>query len=217
MSTKSIFIALLSLILISPIFFSSCKKDQVLASNSSVPVYDTLFPLDYFPAFPGSYWKYINSNNDTTISQTSAEYKLDHYVCCGNFVSDTFYVPVHNGTPIWGYSAHSGLIGNALSTPMRRILSDSLPVGSTWYVLNYGSDIIKKRVSAKDTSVTINGTVYYPTIVIEEYYPPGGAPPMPFLYRRYYTKDIGLIREDHYHYLDSSITSIEIFDYFINN
>src|SRR5690554_623931 len=40
----------------------SCEKDKETKPNDNI-VYDTIKPLDYFPAFPGSYWIY--DNNDT--------------------------------------------------------------------------------------------------------------------------------------------------------
>ncbi len=191
----------------------SCKKDKVSPTNKP---YATIEPLSYFPVYPGSYWKYVNANNDTTIIETAPEYQLDFYTEAGQHTSDTFYVPIYNGVPIWGYEEHTGSISYGGSYPLATILSETLPVWQSWIIKNWGAIKHSRRVSAKDTTITINGTDYYPTIVIDQFWYSGGPPNMPMINKRYYTKNIGLIKEDTYNFIDSSVVTKEIIDYHIN-
>lgn len=71
------------LILIGLLLFSACKKvERVLLLEipaAYVGVYDTIYPLSYLPAYPGSNWDYINQNNDTSSRVSGADYVLDSY------------------------------------------------------------------------------------------------------------------------------------------
>lgn len=199
--------------------FQSCKKESQPPNNTTsiAASYDTLFPLDYFPAFPSSYWVYADSSNDTTIIKTDSLYQLDHYSIGGSaFVSDTFLVPIYDHIPIWGYEAHTGPISNSGSYPLTTLLSDTLPVGSNWVIYSWSGTQVSRKIIAKDTTITISSNSYYPTIVVEEYYSLG-PPYYIWIAKRYYTKNIGLIREDIYNSIDSTINTKQIVSYFINN
>ena len=134
----------------------------------------------------------------------------------GAFVSDTFFVPLYNDIPIWGYEAHTGSGSHAGSYPFTRILSDSLPVGSSWIISHWTGTEISRKIIAKDTTICILANSYTPTIVIEEYYSLG-PPNYIWIANRYYTKNIGMIREDIYNSNDSSVNTKQIIDYLINN
>lgn len=199
----------------------ACTKDKTLTNNNpattNVTSYDTIFPLNYFPVFPGSWWKYVDSNNDTTIVKTDSVYQQDYYtVGSAAYVSDTFFVPIYNNIPIWSYEAHTGPISHSGSYPLTRILSDSLPVGSNWIISNWSGTQISRKIIAKDTTISISSNSYNPTIVIEEYFS-YGPPNYIWIARRYYTKNIGMIKEDLYNSIDSTVNSKQIIGYFINN
>lgn len=190
--------------------FFSCKKDKV--PPIVVPkTFDTLYPLSYLPVYPGSYWKYVDSNGDSTIDITNPTYELDCYTVAG-LASDTFYAPKYNDIYIWGYKAHK-FNGSYNQIPMQTILSENLAVGSHWQIFNEQGNTIYRKIIAKDTTITIFGIDYYPTIGVEEYFQTG---PIDFVWsaRRYYTKDIGLIKEELN--CQPQITK-EIYDYHINN
>ena len=95
---------------------------------------------------------------------------------------------------------------------MRKILDESSPVGSSWYIAQGSGTTYYRKITARDTTITIFGNSYYPTIVVEEYCPQG-FPNTPWIYRRYYTKDIGLIKEETE--FDGNVKLI--YDYHINN
>jgi len=181
---------------------------------------ETIQPLPYLPAFPGSYWKYSNGDTYTT----SATYKKDVYsVFYGSnlvYTADTFYVPIYNGAPLWGYKVHDEYAivwPNEQTTPLVRIISDSLPTGANWRVARSGNHSgVWVYISAKDTSISISGKDYYPTIVL--YYKSIVNNDRQIPYKRaYYTKNIGLVKEELLSWMDSSVISEKhIVDYFIN-
>lgn len=199
------------------LFFTACKKHNSTQTGKTNLTYDTIKPLSYFPAYPGSYWKYIDSNNDTIVYKTDSIYKKDNYVIgAAAFVSDTFYVPFYDGFPIWGYESHTGPISNSGSYPLTRILSDTLPVGSDWVIYNWSGTAVNRKISAKDTTIVIQGTSYFPTIVVEEYYS-AGIFTFTWIARRYYTQNIGLIREDIHNLNSNTVNSRLLAEYFINH
>lgn len=200
------------------IFGTSCKKDQAAQSsgNTSTQVYDTVYPLSYFPAYPGSWWKYVDSNNDTTENTTAPGYLPDSYIISGQaYESGVHLVPYYNDIPIWGYDAHEGYVTNSASTPLRTILSDTLPVGSSWTVFYWGGTGVDRKILARDTTIAIGTNSYFPTIVVEEYYT-AGPPTNPWIAKRYYTRDVGLVREELHNYLDSTVNTRNLIDFYIN-
>ena len=212
-TTKTQFLKFLLILALT--FMFACKKD-LISPYTTKNAHDTIFPLSYFPVYPASYWKYVDSNNDTSIINVDPFYKKDCYTYGSiAFMSDTFFVPVYNNIPIWGYEAHTGPISHSGSYPLTRIVSDSLSVGSYWDIYLWGGTGISRKIIAKDTTISISGISYYPTIVVEEYYS-DGPPYYVWIAKRYYTKNIGLIREDNYNASDSTVNTKVLIDYFIN-
>lgn len=204
------------------ILVGACSKD---ANNIYDPVntegYDTIFPLSYFPVYPGSFWKYIDSNNDTILITTDSTYSKDAFAAGGaSYFSDTFYVPrynypgQYNHTAIWRHEAHTGPISNAGSYPLTRILSDSLPVGNSWTIFNWAGTSVSRKIITRDTTIDILGTKYHPTIAIEEYYS-HGPPTYIWINRRYFTKNIGMVKEESYNYSDSTHNEKLLIEYHI--
>lgn len=106
--------------------FLACKKEQN---------YETLFPEEYFPAYPGSYWVYSNGITKTT----EAYYRL-HTVN-----SEDVYVPVYDGKIVNGYS-----VGN------KEIINFN---GSAWQVGEFDGMEIYREIIDLDTSLRI---IQYP-------------------------------------------------------
>ncbi len=185
--------------------------------NAPPASYDTLFPFSYLPAYPGSWWKYVSGKGVQTMVEADSSYVLDFYEDqSAAYISDTFYVPVYNNYPLWGYESHEGPISFSGSYPLRRILSDSLPVWASWNVYHWGGTAVDRKIIAKDTAIAIGQQSFFPTIVIEEYYS-SGPPTYIWLFKRYYTKNIGMIREDSLNYNTMTVTTRELDAYFINN
>jgi hypothetical protein len=212
-------------------FIYACKKDKGVPIDSTpvhitststttpaitTPSYDTVFPLSYFPVFPASYWKYSDSNGDTMTIRTDSLYQLDYYTVMGA-PSDTFFVPVYNNQKVWGYEVHSGPTSFSGSYPFKKILSETLAVGSSWNIYHWSGTSIDRMIMAKDTTINIFGNTYYPTIVVKEYYGAGGPPNYPWIAKRYYTKNIGLVKEEIYNNQNSTVNTKQLITYFINN
>jgi hypothetical protein len=183
------------------------KKENTAPEETPVPVpvphkpIDTIKPLPYLPVFPGSWWKYVTSNGDTIRDTTSSTYKKDAYsfTMFGTTVkSDTFYVPFYDNIPIWGSRSHTGpLVWE--NNPLIYVVSDSLHIGWPWTIQKSGSHIIYyAKIIHKDTTIQLGGNTYYPTISILYYsYSDNSTTYQEHPYMiRYYTKNIGLIRED---------------------
>lgn len=104
----------LTLIVLISIFLCECRKDKSLTgTNGIIPQYDTLKPLNYYPIYPGSYWKYLRNDTDTIVFNASQTYIKHNYIKWqgfdnnGNWVkeySDTVYVPFLNNNPIYQYN-----------------------------------------------------------------------------------------------------------------
>ncbi len=212
-------------------FFMSCKKDvAVPAANSSV-AFDTLYPNSYLPAYPGSYWKYMDSNGDTSGIYTGTYIKDCYCIAYKNFfgqpvtyqvVSDTVFVPQYNGECLWGYSLNKHFSNYGYGNTLRRAVADSFAVNTKW---QYSSSYINGTTStksimvfAKDTTIVINNTTYYPVIVMDDLFYP--VTPSPVITNRYYyAKNIGLIKHEIFSFFpQQSITkTILLQSYFINN
>lgn len=228
MKTRLICKAILTLLITS--LMIACKKDEKIRNDNPImettttPVsptttttssYKIIYPLDYFPVYPGSYWKYVDSDEDTTIIRTNSSYQKDSYQNQqAPKKSDTCLVPIYNNIPIWGYEAHTGPISHAGSYRLTRILSESLPVGSYWGIYSWGGINVTRKIIAKDTTITISNKPYYPTIIVEEYYSSLSVTNV-WKATRYYTKHIGLVKEDLPKSGSTKITK-EILDYYIN-
>ena len=140
-------------------------------------------PKAYFPAFPGSSWTYATDSGEYITYSTSAEFVYDEFVYDGETYKGK--VPVYDGKLVWGYAFRSK------DDPPILFMKDDRPVGSIIHESYYQGSGTATRIIGKDTTVTVLGVEYYPTIIVESgwYYPMiiTGS-------RKYYTKDIGLVK-----------------------
>lgn len=181
----------------------SCRKPEEEEPLPEPLVYDTLYPLSYLPAYPGSYWKYTDISGELSAIYTGPDYVKASYQA-----SDSSYVPIYDGKPLWGYSVPT----NYSSVP-QALLSVNVNVND--WQLYYNSGVTtSRRVIARDTTISIGGQDYFPTIVTEDYYVYGSF--LHPLNRRYYTKEVGMIREDTYSGADSLSGVRTLSEYFIN-
>ena len=231
--------------------FFSCKKVEVKEAQGSstgtatspstpsgtpsptVPVvktYDTIKPLPYFPAFPGSHWIYVSYDmNGPGTSQvtysTGTIYKKDAYSVTINgtqpiiYKSDTAYVPFFGNYGVWGSKLNSAALNGdpaqavSIST-LVEVVSDSLAVGYTWMASYSGSmNQQSTKIAVKDTSIVISGVTYYPTIVVQYFqlYHTSGNP-ITLASTSYYTKNIGLVKQGF-----PNGTGSQLVSYFINH
>lgn len=197
---------------------SCTKKKGIVAQPQVSKAYDTIYPQSYFPVYPGSTWKYLDQNNNIALCKTDSVYKLDHYTNL-KFISDTFYVPFYQNTGVWGYEMHSGPYYNNSHYPFISILSETTNIGIYWHVsyVSIGNGyLLSRKVIARDTAIIVSGTTYSPTIVTEDFFTMG-PPYYTWIYRRYYTKNIGLVKEIQSSSTNTPITTLALLSYTINN
>ncbi len=221
---------LLLLILALIVNLTSCKKKTTTVNLGKISEADTaalgiVEPLPYFPVYPGSYWKYSNGS----MSSTDARYQKDSYTVTisnspdqgGNksYPSGRYYVPVYNGQFVWGYCIHNdqaifSSIGMP-SQPLIPVVSETMAVGSGWMTSFSSHRGTTSGIMARDTTITISGVDYYPTIVVlhcifdnNKTIPSG---------RSYYTKNIGLVKTETFDIWSGAvIAETHLVDYFIN-
>lgn len=109
----------------------SCEKDgNHLPAPADSVAYDTIKPLNYFPVYPGSSWtyleckkiyeydsnsggyNYVRTDSAIVVDSVSLNYVAHAYETVPEWdgsqyiqkYSDTVYVPLYNGEPIYQYS-----------------------------------------------------------------------------------------------------------------
>lgn len=215
-----IIIAILISVLISLI---SCEEDNVPGPDEN---YDTIFPKEYLPAYPGSWWAY--HTGDTL--KTKSDYQLFTYRSeCGD-INDTksLILPQFHSNDIYGsryineYLLSNPLLHCAYPLPFVQVLSDTLGKVFIKGEPDFYHQLLGKTIR-KDTSVVINGRTYDDVLVTIEFdracsesseYTPELCATM----RDYYAKGIGLIKREkgrNINYVEWH-TEYELIDYKIN-
>ncbi len=212
---------LLSIAFISVLF--SCKKEES-ASQNTVPIpdttstdslsqmqLDTIFPGSYLPAWPGSWWQYVDSNNVNSTINTSATFVKDcyHFIFApnGTGLTDTVYVPLYNNIPLYEYSERTGYISNSSTNSLHPLLFENMAVGYSWINHYWAATRTERMIISVDTTMVVNGVSYYPVIGVKEYYTLGPPPPPPTSQIRYYAKNVGMILEENYDILNGNLES----------
>ena len=92
------------------IFVLSCEKERKPK---------IIYPKDFYPVYPGSYWKYTENDTLTVFDYVSDDYMEHSYYNHNNTWSETVKVPFLNGNPIYGYEyiEHIGAPFGDFDTP----------------------------------------------------------------------------------------------------
>ena len=185
------------------------KKDEVKI--------DTLFPRDYFPVYPNSYWIFKTSNNDTIVHKTDSIYFLNtNYDPYKNpYDSSLYYAPRYDGKTVKGYLISLGTT-DYHSSRWRKIIDDRLFVGkvfSSCYL--WPTSYWYGKVMNVDTSILINSNQYDSVIIIMEYSNPPGYENQYIKY--YYAKNIGIIKKEEWFLYDDTTYEENLINYKINN
>ena len=160
-------------------------------------------PLEYFPAYPGSYWIY--SNEDTLRVNAYYEkciYKSSDFDAAPQY--ETLLLPQLSENDIFGscfvkgYSItnHSGLSHDGY---FREILN--INEGGSFYITSSysGHQNVGKTIK-KDTTIVLNGVTFENVIITlqyDSYFINMGETPIECAHiKEYYAKDVGLIRRD---------------------
>lgn len=189
--------------------FTFCKKEEI--KN-----YQTIYPLPYFPVYPGSYWKYNDSIGNISEIKTSDNYMLHSFYFddFDGLLTDSVYVPFWNGIPVYGYSIPES--GSGYSLTLLPLLKEE--AGASWCFSGYKWSYDYKVIS-KDTSIVVNDTTFDNVIVVKKYYPGNSwSPPATNHSLTYYAKNVGLIKEAVVNQVNNDTAIIRaITDYYINN
>jgi hypothetical protein len=180
----------------------SCKKEE----PDPLPI--IVYPLSYLPVYPGSYWKYLDQNGDTTLQTTSDDYVLNSYAYgyANDEVTDPAYVPYWNGIPVYGYSSPLKIDPYPY---YKQVLYLSETYGQVYkYDTRFGT--ISRYTVNTDTTMVLFSTTYSHVIIVNDYYQ-NPSMSQPYLeVRSFYAKDIGLIVQE------TTSDTIEIVSYYIN-
>ena len=190
----------------------SCKDDKEIKPENNV-IYDTVKPLEYFPAFPSSYWIYDN-NETLKVADKYEKYIFNSadYTSEPNY--DTLILPklILNGifnppdtyAYVQKYSISKSKESNYRDPAFKEILS--LIEGSEFTI---GAAIQGHKFTGKtikvDTSIII-GTKQYENVIITIQFDyacvsgTGGTPEDCATIREYYAKNVGLIKREKRNY-----------------
>lgn len=200
------------LTLILAFLIASCEEEK----SNETPVnpfseIDTIKPDQYFPIFPGSFWKYTNGYEMSTID-TYSVYIFDKYAGSNQPDHDSLILPILKHNKIYYFREIDSIYSYVNKFSLSRINSQSSYRSLPFYQM---LDIEEKKqfslypgnstshsigiVSKKDTSIIINSKLY--EYVVQVYYLDEQCK-----YRfgteeciqriDYYAKSIGLIRRD---------------------
>ena len=209
----------------------SCNKDIEIQAINNFVAFDTIKPMEFFPAYPGSYWIY--DNNETL--KVANQYEKYIYNSAGYTSEpeyDTLVLPkfILNGIYNQGdtfaylkeYSLSKSSSSNYRDPAFKKLLS--LTEGSEFVI---GEAVQGHKTTGKtikvDTSIFIGTQKYENVIVIIQFDNSflsefAQTPEECAFLREYYAKNIGLIKREKRNYpMDTVfIKDIEITKYEIN-
>lgn len=172
-----------------------------------------LFPKDYFPAYPESYWIF----SDGTMMKVSPGYhKHDYYEELGNNItSEQVYVPKIDNDYVYEYA----ITQKDNREPLKQLLSENY--GDDWRVSSQPPNgQLRRKVVNRDTTVTLNNPVenneqkkFDSCIVVIEYFKDTIA--HTWQTKEIYAPKIGLIRQEIRRGEDSLVAK-ELVKYYIS-
>ena len=112
--------------------------------------FEILYPKNYFPAFPASYWTY--SNGETV--KVDPEYYLHSYEDSidSNHKTGEIYVPRIDGQYVYEYS----ITQNSTRVPLKKLLSET--EGTLWIVEYWnGKPVYRKTLAVNNPSAEQGG------------------------------------------------------------
>ncbi len=186
------------ILLITTFVLLSCQED---------PEAEYVYPKDYLPAYPGSYWDYSNGER----VMTSNEYVLHQYEISINSTekSDEKYVPMYDNRYLYEYS----ITQSSTVYPIKQLLDES--VGKSWVVNEINKQKVMRKVVGKLNSITIPfpqvnnpvDSIIKNVLVVVEYMDYLGE--KKWHTKEYYAKNIGLVKVEINNPLDSKASVIQ--------
>jgi len=186
----------------------ACGKAPITpANNSSQVTYDTIFPLKYFPAYPGSYWIY--DNGDTLKVEGFEKYIFNSESFDAVPKYDTLILPklVLNGIYnfpdtfafVKGYAISKSKNSDYRDPAFKDILSTTQGSEFTIGAAFQGHKLTGKTIKV-DTTISIDGVSYDSVIVTIQFdyacTSMGDSPENCATIKEYYAKNVGLIKRE---------------------
>ena len=210
-------IQLLSL-LVMFVFISACRKDIV-----EDPADNYVKPTAYFPAHPGSWWKYnVNDGTeliyeiDSVAHNIKNEYlpyfkNMDCYIQGNDFYHSAYY-----GLGQSGYQ-NAPIIQTEFDTTEYQSYNTASFAYLSYveYIDGFQSAIYIRQLFAIDTSVsTLAGQTFDNVLVMKESFVNDQSKH----YLEYFVKGVGLVKRDYVNTADTvALEILTLDDYFINN
>lgn len=206
----------------------SCENNE--KGNPDSPIYDTIRPLDYFPAFPGSFWIYSNSdtlkvaNNYEKYIYNSSEYdELPDYdtLVLPKLILNGIYNPNDTFAFVYKYSLSKSSKSSYRDYALKVILSET--EGTRFYITSAWDGHCNTVITVKkDTSIIVQGKQYDKVIMTmqyDDYWTNQGVSRNKCAYlKEYYAKGVGLIKREERNYPINTVflTAFELTKYKIN-
>ncbi len=181
-------------ILFLAVFFLACNSDDEA---------EYVYPKEYLPAYPFSFWDYTNGERVTSTGYESHSYKSN----AGN--SGSKYVPYYNGSYLYEYSIYQF----SENYPLKKLL-DETP-GEQWIVNELNNVKYMRQVTEVLDNMLIKfppytnpiDSVFTDVVVVVEYTDSLGVER--WNTKEYYAKNIGLIQVEINNPLDENIPIIQ--------
>lgn len=222
---------LIKILMAAILIFAACKKNsepmapiesntmliyrdlevEVLNQSGYTYLFDTIRPNKYYPAFPGSWWRYLNESGDTVIREVSENYMKDSLGGWNYYYIS--WVPFINGIGIWGNYYNCCILSNG-DSGLSKLFIASDTVNVSWLSGSISPGPNYKTYTkqlAFDTSIFIGELVYDSVIVVESHTEYG----VNNWTRIYYCKNIGIIKKESID-PDGEYHERNLIDYFIN-
>jgi hypothetical protein len=187
-------------------------KVDILDQSGAYYLFDTIMPNNYYPVFPGSWWRYLDQDGDTIVINVSDTYLKDSV--SGTTFKYVSWVPFVGDYGIWGNLKNCCIYTNGQAY-LSRMFFDTDTVNVTWVSGSFSPGpnypIYSKQLEY-NTSITIEAAVYDSVIIVRSY--------TEYIsdnwHKYYYCKNIGIIKEEDL-YPDGQYHEMNIIDYFINH
>lgn len=176
-----------------------------------------IYPKEYLPAYPGSYWDYTNGERILT----SASYVSHSYEASISSIENTgsVYVPMYNNEYLYEYT----ITQNSTEYPTMKLLEEK--IGNPWTIRTINGEAVKRQMVAAPDSLIIpfppytnpSDSVFKDILVVVEFIDSLGVERWNL--KEYYAKNVGLVRVEANNPLDtlSEIVIKEIQAYKISN
>lgn len=224
--------------LVAALLIYSCKKKPVPVNENTTPVecsdtnyvenftYDTVYPSDYLPAYPGSWWEYSDTVNPAVNLNESCDAWIESPVITlgtncpilaledRKIIPNTTFGAILNDALITGVSdITKSNFDPILNTSLGRFQDYSK---STYHSSSNQHEVITqtKDVIELLDSMEVNGVMYYDIIHVYTYYSkihyPFGTGPY-WHNDCYFARNVGIIKKEGYRIIDNS--TVQHFNY----